>query len=85
MAKKSFSQEEIKNKLAEADVLLGNSEPIDQICTKLGISEQTYYRWREKGNAVTSNKDKRQINLEQENSRLRNLVVDLLLGNAIFK
>jgi putative transposase len=46
MARKRFSPEQIITMLREAEVLLNQSNPVAEVCRKLGVSEQTYYRWR---------------------------------------
>lgn len=46
MARKRFTPEQIITMLREAEVLLNQSNPVAEVCRKLGVSEQTYYRWR---------------------------------------
>lgn len=85
MARKRFSPEQIIGMLREAEVLLNQSNPVAEVCRKLGISEQTYYRWRKEYGGMRVDQAKRLKELEQENARLKKLVADLSLDNAILK
>jgi len=86
MAKrKVFSAEQIIMKLREAEVLLGQGKSVKEACRVLGISEQTYYRWRKEYGGLNTTQAKKLKELEKENARLKNLVADLSLDNAIFK
>jgi putative transposase len=85
MARKRFTPEQIITMLREAEVLLNQSSPISEVCRKLGISEQTYYRWRKEYGGMRVDQAKRLKELEQENIRLKKLVADLSLDNAILK
>jgi transposase-like protein len=85
MARKRFSPEQIIAMLREADVLLNQSNPVAEVCRKLGVSEQTYYRWRKEYGGMRVDQAKRLKELEQENARLKKLVADLSLDNAILK
>ena len=80
-----FSPEQIITMLREAEVLLNQSNPVTEVCRKLGISEQTYYRWRKEYGGMRVDQAKRLNELEQENIRLKKLVADLSLDNAILK
>jgi putative transposase len=71
--------------LREAEVLLNQSNPVAEVCRKLGVSEQTYYRWRKEYGGMRVDQAKRLKELEQENIRLKKLVADLSLDNAILK
>jgi transposase-like protein len=75
MKKKGFSAEQIIGKLREAEVLLGQGGTVGEVSGKLGITEQTYYRWRREYGGMR---------LEQAR-RLKRLVADLTLDNAILK
>ena len=77
MARKRFSPEQIISMLREAEVLLNRSSPIGEVCRKLGISEQTYYRWRKEYGGMRVDQARRLKELEQENTRLKKLVADL--------
>jgi len=86
MAKqKRHSAEEIIAKLREADVELGRGVAIGQICRKLEISEHTYYRWRREYGGLKVDQAKRLKDLERENTRLKKLVSDQALDNAILR
>ena len=85
MARKRFSPEQIITMLREAEVLLNQSTPVAEVCRKLGVSEQTYYRWRKEYGGMRVDQAKRLKELEQENVRLKKLVADLSLDNAILK
>jgi putative transposase len=86
MAKrKIFLAEQIIMKLREAEVLLGQGKKVKEICRVLEISEQTYYRWRKGYGGLNTTQAKKLKELEKENARLKNLVADLSLDNAILK
>jgi putative transposase len=85
MARKRFSPEQIITMLREAEVLLSQATPVTEVCRKLGISEQTYYRWRKEYGGMRVDQAKRLKELEQENARLKKLVADLSLDNANLK
>ena len=85
MARKRFTPEQIITMLREAEVLLNQSNPVAEVCRKLGVSEQTYYRWRKEYGGMRVDQARRLKELEQENARLKKLVADLSLDNAILK
>jgi putative transposase len=85
MARKRFSPEQIITMLREAEVLLNQATPVAEVCRTLGVSEQTYYRWRKEYGGMRIDQAKRLKELEQENTRLKKLVADLSLDNAILK
>jgi putative transposase len=85
MVRKSYTPEQIINKLREAEVLLSQGGTIVQVSRKLGITEQTYYRWRKEYGGMRIEQAKRLKELERENSQLKRLVADLSLDNAILK
>jgi putative transposase len=85
MRKKGFTTEQIIKKLREAEVLLSKGETVAQVIRKLGISDVTYYRWRKEYGGMQVDQAKRMKELEQENSRLKKIVADLSLDNAILK
>ncbi len=85
MARKRHSAEQIILKLREAEVELGRGEPIKAVCKKLEITEQTYYRWRKEYGGVRTDHVKRLKELEKQNVRLKKVVADLTLDNAILK
>ena len=85
MVKKAFKPEQIINKLREAEVLLSQGLTVAEASRKLGITEQTYYRWRREYGGMRVEQAKRLKELEKENSRLKKLVADITLDNAILK
>jgi putative transposase len=85
MAKKGYRPEQIINKLREAEILLSQGNTIGVVCKKLGITDQTYYRWRKSYGGMSVSQAQRLRELEQENSRLKKVVADLVLDNAILK
>ena len=86
MAKrKVFTAEQIIMKLREAEVLLSQKKSVKEACRVLEISEQTYYRWRRKYGGLNTTQAKKLKELEKENARLKHLVADLSLDNAILK
>ncbi len=85
MARKRYTAEQIITKLREAEVELAKGQTTPQVCKKLGISDQTYYRWRKEYGGLRVDQAKRLKQLEHENSRLKKLVADLSLDNSILK
>ncbi len=85
MVKKAFKAEQVIGKLREAEVLLSQGCNVGEASRKLGITEQTYYRWRREYGGMRVEQAKRLKELEKENSRLKRLVADITLDNAILK
>ena len=85
MARKRYTAEQIITKLREAEVELAKGQTTPQVCKKLGISDQTYYRWRKEYGGLRVDQAKRLKQLEQENGRLKKLVADLSVDNSILK
>ena len=83
--KRRYSTEQIITKLREADVLMSQGKTGEEIARILEISKQTYYRWRKEYGGLDMTQAKKLNNLEKENARLKNLVADLSLDNAIKK
>jgi len=73
------------NKLREAELLLNQGLTIAEASRKIGVTEQTYYRWRKEYGGLRIEQAKKLKNLEKENARLKKLVADLSLDNAILK
>ena len=69
----------------EAEILCGQGKTIAEAARQLGVTEQTYYPWRKQYGGMTSSDAKKLKELEKENSRLKKLVADLSLDNAILK
>ena len=85
MPKKTYTPEQIINKLREAEVLLSQGAALAVIWKKIGVSDCTYYRWRKEYGGMRVDQAHRLKELEQENSRLKRVVADLALDNAILK
>jgi len=85
MAKKSHSPKLIINKLRETELLLNQGSTVSEASRKIGITQQTYYRWRKEYGGLRIEQAKRLKELEKENSRLKKLVADISLDNAILK
>jgi len=85
MSRKRFSSEQIIGMLREAEVLQSQGMTIGEVSRKLGISEQTYYRWRKDYGGMRVDQAKRLKSLEKENVRLKKIVADLSLDNDILK
>jgi transposase-like protein len=85
MARKRYSAEQIIRKLREAEVLLAKGQKVGQISRALGITEQTYYRWRREYGGLKVCQARRLKELERENARLRKAVSDLTLDKLILK
>jgi transposase-like protein len=85
MARKNYTTEQIIHLLREAEVEVAKGFPIKEIVRKLGITEQTYYRWRKAYGGLKMDQAKRLKALEKENVRLKHLVADLSLDNEILK
>jgi len=85
MVRKSYTPEQIINKLREAEIMLSQGATLAIVWRKLGVSDCTYYRWRKEYGGMRVDQARRLKDLEQENSRLKRLVADLFLDNAILK
>ncbi len=85
MKRTRHSTEQIIEKLRQADVGLGRGQKIPEVCKALGITEQTYYRWRQKYGGMAPEMVKQLRSLEKENARLKKLVAEQALDNQILK
>jgi putative transposase len=85
MARKRHTPEEIIRKLREAEVELAKGQSAPQACRKIGVTEQTYYRWRKEYGGLRLDQAKRLKQLERENARLKKLVADQALDMAILR
>ena len=85
MVRKTYLPEQIINKLREAEIHINQGIPISEASRKIGVTEQTYYRWRKAYGGMRIEQAKKLKSLEKENTRLKKLVVDLSLDNAILK
>lgn len=84
-ARKRATTAQIINQLRKAEVQLANGKSVKDVCKGLGISEQTYYRWRREYGGMTTVQAKKLKELEKENQRLKRAVADLTLDNLILK
>ncbi len=85
MVRKGYTPEQIIGKLREAEILLNQGATIGAASRKIGVTEQTNYRWRKEYGGLRIEQAKRLKSLEKENVRLKKLVADLSLDNAILK
>jgi putative transposase len=85
MSRKRFSVEQIINHLREAEVLLAQGKTVGEICRQIGVSEQSYYRWRREYGGLKVDQARRLKDLEQENARLKRAVADLTLDKLILR
>ena len=85
MARKRYSTEQIIRMLREAEVELGKGKKLELVIKKLGITEQTYYRWRKRYGGVKTDHAKRLKELEEENRRLKQMYADLSLDHKVLK
>ena len=83
--RKRRSPEQIVAQLREADAMLSGGQSIAQVCQKLGVSEQTYHRWRNQYGGMRADAMKRLKQLEEENRRLKRAVAELSLDKQILK
>ena len=82
---KRFKAEEIVMKLREIELAQSKGMDIPEACRQAGVSEQSYYRWRKEYGGMKLDQAKKYKELERENSRLKKLVADLSLDNAMLK
>jgi putative transposase len=85
MPRKRLTAEQIIHQLREAEVLLAQGQTVGEICRHIGISEQSYYRWRREYGGLKRDQARRLKDLERENGRLRRVVADLTLEKLVLK
>ena len=85
MSRKRHTSEQIIHKLREAEVELAKGEPMKVVCKRIGVTEQTYYRWRKEYGGLRLDQAKRLREMEKENARLKKLVADQALDISILK
>ncbi len=85
MARKRYTAEQIIKKLREAEVLQAQGQTVEQVVRQLGVTDQTYYRWRKEYGGLKVDQAKRLKELEKENTRLKKLVAEQALDMAILK
>ena len=85
MARKRYSAEQIIKKLRNTEVLQAQGQTVEQVVRQLGVTDQTYYRWRKEYGGLKVDQAKRLKELEKENTRLKKLVAEQALDMAILK
>jgi transposase-like protein len=85
MPRKRYSIEQILTKLREAEVLQSKGSKVPETCRKIGVSEQTFYRWRKEYGGLRMDQAHRLKELERENVRLKKLVAEQALDIEILK
>ena len=85
MARKRHRPEEIVAKLRQVDVLTGQGTSVAEAIRAIGVTEVTYYRWRQEYGGLKSDQVRRMKELERENQRLRQAVADLTLDKLILR
>ena len=85
MPKKRHTLEEIIGKLREVEIVLAQGGATADACRRIGVSEQTYYRWRKEYGGLKTDQARRMKELEKENARLRRAVSDLALDKLILQ
>jgi len=83
--KRRHSGPQVVAKLRQADVLIGQGKTVPEVCKQIEVSEQTYYRWRQKYGGMSPEMIKQFRSLQKENKRLRRVVSDQALDIAILK
>ena len=81
MPRKKHTPEQIITKLREAEVAMSTGSSVGAVCRQIGVTEQTFYRWRNEYGGLSIDQTKRLKLLEAENSRLKRAVADLTLDN----
>ena len=85
MKQRRHTPEQVIRKLAEGEKLLNQGHDVAEVCRQLEITESTWHRWRNQYGGMKANDAKRLKELETENNRLKRIVADLTLDNAMLK
>ena len=85
MPRKRFKTEEIIQKLREAEVLLSQGKNVAEACRQIGVTDQTYYRWRKEYGGVRTDQARRLKDLDRENARLKKVLAEAELDKAILR
>ena len=85
MPRKRYTAEQIIRYLRQAEVLSSQHKSVSEICREIGVSENTYYRWRKEYGGMGVDQARRLKELDRENTRLKRAVADLTLDNQILK
>ncbi len=83
--KKRYTGNQIVAKLRQADVLIGKGKTVPEVCREIEVSQQTYYRWRQKYGGMSPEMIKELRELQKENARLKKVVAEQVLDNQILK
>ena len=83
--KKRYTGTQIVAKLRQADVLIGKGQTVPEVCREIEVSQQTYYRWRQKYGGMSPEMVKELKALQKENARLKKIVADQAIDMAILK
>ena len=85
MARKRYTAEQIIGYLRQAEVMIGQGKTMDAVLREIGVTGNTYYRWRKEYGGMGTDQARRLKELENENARLKRAVADLTLDNLILK
>ena len=85
MPRKRYQVEEIIQKLRTSEVLLSQRKNVAEACRQIGVTDQTYYRWRKEYGGVRTDQAKRLKELDRENARLKKLLAEAELDKAILR
>ena len=85
MSISKLTAEQAIGKLREAEVAIATGKTVPQVCKQIGVSEHTYYRWRKEYGGMRTDQAKRLKDLERENGRLKRLLAEAELDNAILR
>jgi transposase-like protein len=85
VSRKRYKTEEIIRRLREAEVLTGQGMEIAEVCRRIGVTRNTYYRWRKEYGGLRIDQARRMKDLERENARLKKVVADLTLDVDILR
>jgi len=85
MPRKRFKTEEIIQKLRESEILLSQGKNVAEACHQIGVTDQTYYRWRKEYGRVPTDQAKRLKELDRENARLKKQLAEAELDKAILR
>ena len=85
MSKRNYTAEQIISKLREVEVKISQGISAAEAIRSIGVSDQTYYRWRKEYGGMRTDQAKRMKEIEKENIRLKKIVAELSLDNAILK
>jgi len=85
MPRRGFTPEQILNKLRQVEVAVANGKSVAQAVNGIGVSDNTYYKWRAEYGGLNLDQVRKLKLLEQENARLKRAVANLTLDNLILK